>query len=50
MLRSLKLKFGIAGIAQSVDAGAAVRAISASMRLAVLIGRSGQKKREVNYY
>jgi hypothetical protein len=27
-----KLKFGIAGITQSVDAGAAVRAISASMR------------------
>ena len=33
-----------------MDAGAAVRAISASMRLAVLIGRSGRKREEENYY
>ena len=43
-------KFCIALIAQSVDAGAAVRAISTSIRLAVLIGRLGPKEHEVNYY
>ena len=43
-------KFGIAVIAQSMDAGAAVWAISVSMRLAVLIGRLRRKEHEVNYY